>query len=591
MAVIETPYPKRQKMTRKITPYFTLLLLPFFITAARGEEPFKDIFEAADKGTVADVRFFLEQGVDVRTKNDRQEDTPLHRAASRNPDVEVVKFLVEQGADIHAKNKFGDTPLHYATGNSNIDVLKFLVEQGADVNVKNNLKRPPLENAMHHPEHMKVLVEHGADVNATGMSDEPLLYWTARGTPDAEVVRYLIEQGADVNVVYTGVTKERRTPLDVANREAKREILRAAGGRREIPFLNLTEALRKGPPDDIRRFLDEETDVPVKPDGMFFFAARYNTNVEAIKTLIELGANIHAGNGNGQTPLHVIIRYNPEPDEIAKFLVELGADIHARDNNGTTPLLFAAARNNDNGLVKFLLERNADIHARDKNGATSLHYAVLHYPKVERRAGIIKTLVEHGAYINAKDNHGMTPIFHAINLDNQGDVLNTGFYLLKSLVENGADVNVKDKNRRTPLDLARKENARTLIRNAGGMEGIRNIFDAAARGNADDIRFYLHQMESYYDEDYYYNDDAELWNDSMGVNIKDRTGATLLHLAAEKNPDIAVLKFLLEKGADVNATDTEGKTPLDGADTEEKRTILRDAGGEPGQTVTKPASN
>jgi len=37
--------------------------------------------------------------------------------------------------------------------------------------------------------------------------------------------------------------------------------------------------------------------------------------------------------------------------------------------------------------------------------------------------------------------------------------------------------------------------------------------------------------------------------------------------------------YLISQGADVNAKDNEGKTPLDCADTEEKKEVLRKAMG------------
>ena len=45
------------------------------------------------------------------------------------------------------------------------------------------------------------------------------------------------------------------------------------------------------------------------------------------------------------------------------------------------------------------------------------------------------------------------------------------------------------------------------------------------------------------------------------VNAKDWRGLTPLHLAAESNPSPAVLEVLLKAGADPRAIDKDGKTP------------------------------
>jgi hypothetical protein len=77
----------------------------------------------------------------------------------------------------------------------------------------------------------------------------------------------------------------------------------------------------------------------------------------------------------------------------------------------------------------------------------------------------------------------------------------------------------------------------------------------------------------------------------VNVNAKDSDGCSLLHIAVRDNSCTDVLKYLIEQGADVNALNKDGETPLDFAehrgggglylpDTNESRgAILRAAGG------------
>jgi len=65
---------------------------------------------------------------------------------------------------------------------------------------------------------------------------------------------------------------------------------------------------------------------------------------------------------------------------------------------------------------------------------------------------------------------------------------------------------------------------------------------------------------------------------SQGVSILLDPSGTPLHCAARHN-HIEVVKYLIEIGANVNAQDEYGKPPLDVASTDEKKTILREAGG------------
>jgi hypothetical protein len=67
---------------------------------------------------------------------------------------------------------------------------------------------------------------------------------------------------------------------------------------------------------------------------------------------------------------------------------------------------------------------------------------------------------------------------------------------------------------------------------------------------------------------------------SSGADINQpRTlGWTPLHLASRFNPDAKVLECLISHGANVNVKNSDGQTPFDVADTEEKKRILRGGG-------------
>jgi hypothetical protein len=130
---------------------------------------YKDIWEAAGKGIVQDVAYFIENGTDVNAK-DSKGKTPLLCAFKDNSNLEVLKYLFSKGADVKAKDKDGYTPLHIAARkNFNVKVLKYLVSQGADVNAKEKYGNTPLQEvARNNPnvEVLKCLVSLGADVNA-----------------------------------------------------------------------------------------------------------------------------------------------------------------------------------------------------------------------------------------------------------------------------------------------------------------------------------------------------------------------------------------------------------------------------------------
>ena len=246
------------------------------------QSPFENVFIAAAKGSVDDIRYFIDQGVDVNEKSNEDFEnqvytndsrkiildingTPLHYAAHHNPDIEVVKYLIEKGADANAKTDVGVTPPDLAAGhNPNMEILKYLVENGADANLKDGRDWTPLHYAALHNSNVEVLeylIEKGVDVNTRyGRNWTPLLY-AAGDNPNMEILEYLFEKGADVNTVNDKGTsplhraaernrnidvlkyllenganlnakdEEGRTPFDLANTEKKKAILFAVGGK------------------------------------------------------------------------------------------------------------------------------------------------------------------------------------------------------------------------------------------------------------------------------------------------------------------------------------------------------------------------
>ena len=60
--------------------------------------------------------------------------------------------------------------------------------------------------------------------------------------------------------------------------------------------------------------------------------------------------------------------------EILRMLIGCGADIHAVDSNGATPLYWAAG-NGHFDVVRCLVAGGADMNVVDRNGAPPLFYA------------------------------------------------------------------------------------------------------------------------------------------------------------------------------------------------------------------------
>lgn len=103
-----------------------------------------------------------------------------------------------------------------------------------------------------------------------------------------------------------------------------------------------------------------------------------NSKLEILKYLLKHGGfNINAANvgKGGVTPLHFICEKDDDADtkfEAIKCLVENGADVNAIDINWDTPLHYAA-RNKKRDLdviFKYFMDHGADIHIQNKEKTT-----------------------------------------------------------------------------------------------------------------------------------------------------------------------------------------------------------------------------
>jgi ankyrin repeat protein len=186
-------------------------------------------------------------------------------------------------------------------------------------------------------------------------------------------------------------------------------------------------------------------------------------NVDAAKLLISHGAKVDAREKFGeQTPLMwATARRHPA---MVEFLASKGADVNARsivrdyqrvataesrakflDRGGFTPLLYSV-RENCKDCVEVLLKHKADINLPDPANVSPLSIAMMN-----GNWDIAKRLVEAGADVNAWDIFGQSPLHVAIGymntrgdnnpLDSDTPNKANGRDLIKLLVERGANPN------------------------------------------------------------------------------------------------------------------------------------------------------
>lgn len=278
-------------------------------------------------------------------------------------------------------------------------------------------------------------------------------------------------------------------------------------------------------------------------------------------------------------------------DDVAavKALVKAGADVAAADDTGATPLMYAALYSGP-AAIGMLLDHGADANAANRFGATALMWAA-------RRAANVKTLLDYGADVNACARDGSTPLVVAARLGNAD--------AMRMLIAAGADV--KAQETRTNLLTAAYFSVNPAVRDVLNSANV--VVASAAdvkgpvlnrnRGDIDSLQALLHAgvnpkeevplitlaLPSFFMAARDGQVDAMRAFIAAGAdpNYKGARGWTALMLAAGSDTaTIPALKFLLERGADVNATDADGRTALDWALTRGDTDIakfLRSVGG------------
>lgn len=137
---------------------------------------------------------------------------------------------------------------------------------------------------------------------------------------------------------------------------------------------------------------------PKTLDEKMLRAARDVFPLAEVKALLDAGASLSARDPeNGFTPLHWTANNAQDVSNVNTWyaLLAHGADVHAVDAEGATPL-HRAAMNNCLAMAELLIERGARIDARDRHGFTPLMYAA-RFARVE--TGLV--LIEKGADVHA----------------------------------------------------------------------------------------------------------------------------------------------------------------------------------------------
>ena len=302
--------------------------------------------------------------------------TPLIYAA-RNSDIEMATLLIAAGVKVNETGSDGTHPLVYAIADGHADFAIFLLDHGADA-------KASMEGV-------------GALHAASGAVSYWLSDWTrrhgggnnyltgagfgARGLDPAHavtVVKALLAHGADPNQRIDHSTMFLRY-IGYPTKGAFESFACGTGDLRGATPLWVAAYAANG-----GFGFGGGRGRGARGDGV----GRMETTSDVILTLLAAGANPNLATDDGTTPLMVAAglgRPTFQPglrrggrsiggEEAVKILVEAGADVNAVNEADFTALHGAAFRGLDE-IIQYLVERGANINARDFRGRTPYRIA------------------------------------------------------------------------------------------------------------------------------------------------------------------------------------------------------------------------
>ena len=558
-----------------------LCLSALFSGAVPPEAPVAD---AAMRADLDKVRILLKAGAEV---NVAQGDgmTALHWSAE-NRSVEMAAMLIYAGANVEAVTRIGGyTPLHLASRSGRAATVQELLEAGANPTVASSAGgATPLHFAASASSRGSVisLLDHGAEIDAreSAWEQTPLMFAASLGR--TEIVELLLSRGADVSVTTSAVYLPALQDEDRAARQRRDKVL--DGFRAQN--VSGSESWRPSPTEvqaamESSRIDPEESANP-EEEG----EDAYNEQVGVP------GGNSYAdlvGTMGGTTALIHAVREGHL--ETVGVLLDHGADINQPSAGDQTTPLLSAIINGYFDLALELLKHGADPRLASTAGTTPLFSVIntrwapkARYPQQEAHKQqqathleVMEALLRSGANPNARltkhlwfmeytfshlgiDTSGATPFWratHALDVP-----------AMKLLVEYGADPGIpttKGQDRRSRGGGG--EDPSGLPPVPFGGPAVHPIHVAAGHGYGTGYAGYSHRHA------------PDAWLTTVkylveehgaDVNARDHNGYSPVHNAASRG-DIEMIRYLVDKGADVMVVSRRGQTTVDMANGPQQR--------------------
>lgn len=441
------------------------------------------------------------------------------------PDLTKVKTEIATGNNPAEANRGNHDVVSIAiNNNAPFEIITYLIDQkGNSVDKTTHDGRLYIHWAASkgNVELVEYLISKGSDINRTDdKGATPLAFAASNGQTNKDIYETFFSNGLDVNY---------------KNANGANFLLMAIGYDTDLTLtdyllskgLKLTDvdangntvfdyAARTGNVDILKQLQKRG----IKPTNKaLIFASegtRSNANyLEFYKYLVEdLKLNPKTTGDNGENVLHNIVKKKDQQEIVVYFLAK-GVDVNQTNKEGNT-VLMEAAKGTDVAMLNTILGKTKNKDQRNNNGMSALSFAVNN-----GSSDVVSTLISQKADIEVRDNAGNNLAYYLIQSyrptrQNQKDEFTEKISILS---KSGVDFKNEQKDGSTILHLAVAKN---------------------------DIKL-LEKLEDF----------------QIDVNAINEQEMTALHKAALIAKDDKVLKYLIEKGADITLKTEFDETAYD----------------------------